>query len=131
MLPPSPRLLLASCVLFAWASCSHAASVSLQWDYAQNPQELAVSFNVYRDSDCLGVYTVIATIAITGPTSQAYIDLDDPSSPLLPAHNYCYQVTAMAADGKESGPSNTVQFSVPLQQSAPNNPTGLRGVVVQ
>ena len=126
MKPPSLCLL----CLLAWVTCAQAASVSLLWDYVQSPVEPAVSFVVYRDADCLGVFTAIATIAITGPASQGYVDVDDPTSPLLPGHNYCYQVTAMAADQKESGPSNGVQFSVPLQQPAPNSPINLRGVTL-
>lgn len=81
---------------------------------------------MYRDNDCLGVYAFLAT---TPRSQQTYTDTGSAPAPLLAGHNYCYIVKAVAADGEESGPSNTVQFQVPLPQ-APNAPTGLRGTVV-
>ena len=121
------RLSLLLICLLAWMTCAQAVSVSLTWDYQDNALEPAVSFNVYRDTDCLGVFTSIGT---TPRNLLTFTDVDDVASPFLDGHRYCYEVTAIGADGKESAPSNGVSFLVPLPQPAPNAPSGLRGVFI-
>lgn len=120
------RTLLTLVLLLLLATHASAVSVSLQWDYDQNPLEPATAFVVYRDPDCLGVFFALATIPYVSQASQAYTD----SGPFLPGHSYCFHVTATAADGRESGPSNTAIFLLPQSQPAPHTPFNLRGTAL-
>jgi fibronectin type 3 domain-containing protein len=103
-------------VLFALASQSYAASVPLVWDYVDEPLNPAVSFMMYRDVNCTGVFTPLASI---NKPAVRYTD-----TTASPGTTYCYKVTAKNAVGGESSASNTLQFSVPIPPV--NSPSNLR-----
>ena len=96
-----------------------AASVKLTWDYTQGATP-ATKFTMYRQLDCTGLFVAVASIPVTTLT---YTD-----STVVAGSTYCWDVTASAATGEESTPSNVVSFRVPFQVPAP--PTNLRGTVM-
>jgi len=98
------------------AASAQAASVSLSWSYTQGADPASV-FNVNRQPGCAGAFAKIVQIPVTQLT---YTD-----SNLAPG-TYCWNITALDAQGGESVPSNTVRFSV---QAQPAPPSGLSGTV--
>ena len=110
------RLLLALLLLCATAHSAMALQVTLSWTYVQGSVS-ATSFVMYRAPGCTGSFAAIGEVA--WPT-VTFVD-----ATVTVGNTYCWQVTAKAASGLESPPSNTV--SLPL--SPPATPTGLSGQV--
>ena len=104
------------CLASAWQA--EAVSVNLAWDYTQGGVP-AVNFNVYKQVGCAGAFTNIASVPVT---TKTYSD-----TAVTEGQTYCWDVTAQAATGKESTPSNVLQFQVPL--STPVSPANLRGTL--
>ena len=101
---------------------AQAASVNLVWDtYVQNPPPgiQATQFVVYRQAGTAAPVKV-ATVPVAQPM---YSD-----AAVVTGQTYTWTVTALAATGEESPPSNAVTFRVPF--NPPATPTGLRGVIV-
>jgi hypothetical protein len=98
-----------------------ATTVTLGWDYTQNPEAQAVGFNVYRQEACAGVFTRM------NPSTLPLTPLTFADSTVNTNFTYCWVVTAVDALDQESDPSNAVQFRV----SAPASPTTLHGTVTQ
>ena len=100
------------------AAAAQAATVNLAWDYIQGPT-LATQFAVYRQAG-----TAAAVKVATVPVAQmTYSDIA-----VVTGQTYTWTVTAIAATGEESPPSNAVTFRVPV--APPATPIGLRGVIV-
>ena len=103
--------------LYALLGLAQAATVLLAWDYnTPNPDAPAATFSIYRQSSCIGPFTVVQT--------QAATQLTWTDTQVTPGLSYCWQVTAVSAAGKESEPSNVLQFQVPQPSPAP--PSNLR-----
>lgn len=108
-------------VMVVMPMVSYGFDVQLEWDYVENPIAPAISFSMYRDVNCAGEWLFLASI----PRSELmYVDRTVESGRV-----YCYQVTAIGTDAKESSASNTVGFQVPLPP--PNAPSNLRWKIVQ
>ena len=96
----------------------YSATVSLQWDYVQGTTS-AVQFIVYRQVN----NGAITKVGIVSVPVQTYTD-----STVLPGTTYTWTVTAIAATGEESAPSNALSFRVPLP--SPASPANLHGTIV-
>ena len=96
-----------------------AASVNLVWDVYIQGSTVATQFFVYRQTGTSPAVKV-ATVPITQPL---YSDVT-----VITGQTYTWTVTAVAATGEESPPSNAVTFRVPV--TPPAAPTGLRGTIV-
>ena len=94
-----------------------ALQVTLAWDDPNNAPGTIAQYVVYRQDQCLGTFLAIGVVA--QPT-MAFTDNN-----VLDGNIYCWQVTAMAATGEESAPSNTARLFL-SQVVAPQN---LRGAV--
>lgn len=108
------NLLVVSSFLFAlWLPFqAHALGVALEWGpYTQNPDAPTVGFNVYRSEGCTSQAVKLTPQPL--PTTQ--LQYEDQQIAVGP--KYCYYVTALSAVGRESRPSNTVQFQVQEPQS--------------
>ena len=102
-------LVLALCLLFLPAACrAHPHRVYLHWNAPAVSPVPVVHYKVYRSTD--------------GREHQACVSCLD--SPLLKdtkytdhlvqsGRTYTYWVTSVSAAGKESGPSNTVDVTIP------------------
>lgn len=98
--------LLALVSLFASAAFAQAAthSVTLNWTDPSNPA--GTNYTVYRAQGLCSGSPVFAKIAAAVST-KTYVDTS------ISPGNWCYQVTATAPQGIESGPSPTALASVP------------------
>jgi fibronectin type 3 domain-containing protein len=79
-------------------------NVSLTWSPSPTPQ--VVSYRVYQSLGVTGAFSP-AIVTNTSPTSATIIGL-------LPNTTYAFQVAAVDADRRESGPSNTITVTTRL-----------------
>ena len=113
-------------MLLLLPTLAHAVGIELLWDYVDGPTP-AVSFSLYRDVGCTGGFLFAASVP---RNTLRCVDLGAPGQPLVAGQRYCYQLTAIGAEGGESDPSNIAEFQVPLPPPRPQRPTNLRGSFV-
>lgn len=119
------RMLWVLWVLLAAAGMVEAAGVRLDWDYTQG-SIAATKFRMYRQPGCAGAFAALTPDIQPVTSTPATYTFQDMS--LVVGQNYCYQVVAVDATGKESGPSKppvTFQVSGVLA-----DPTNLRGTLI-
>jgi len=94
-----------------------ALQVTLAWDDPNNAPGTVTQYVIYRQDQCIGTFLAIGVVA---QSTMAFTDTN-----VLDGNTYCWQVTAMAATGEESAPSNTARLFL-SEVVAPQN---LRGTV--
>lgn len=104
--------------MILYPQLASAAGVNLVWDIYIQGSTLATQFSVYRQTGT-GPAVKVATVPIAQPL---YSDMT-----VVTGQTYTWTVTAVAATGEESPPSNAVTFRVPF--APPAAPTNLRGTV--
>jgi len=102
-------------LLLLWWDAARALQVTLAWDDPTNPPGTVTQYVVYRQDQCLGTFLAIGVVA--APT-MVFTDAN-----VLDGNTYCWQVTAMAATGEESAPSNTARLFL-FQPAPPQNVRG-------
>lgn len=107
------RSLLLTLAMLLGAISSPAQSAQLNWTWnAPGGSDPIVSYNLYQSDPCSSTYVKLAS----NITATSFIQTP------VPAGTSCTYVTAVDADGLESVPSNTFQFSF---AGYPAPPTGL------
>jgi hypothetical protein len=94
-------------VALLWPALAGAATVTLAWDYTDNPERPASGFNLYRQIDCLGDFLPVNGIMLP-LTPRTYTETS-----LSPGTTYCWIVKAVDGTEPDSDPSNTVQVTIP------------------
>lgn len=97
--------------------------VEMEWDYTQGDPattEQATGFRVYQQPDCTGAFVRLDDIVTV--TTRTYT-----ARSLTAGKTYCWQVTALGAQGGESEPSNSISFRV---SNPPAKAINLRGKLV-
>jgi len=96
-------LIVIAFVLGLWV-LADAASITLVWNYSQGAIP-AATFRVYKQPACTGPFTVVQTQAVDLLTWR--------DTQVVVGNTYCWYVTAVAATGEESTPSNVLMFPGP------------------
>lgn len=99
-------------------------TVVLTWT-APTGTPAAVSYNVYRATGACASGLTFAKLNTTAITTTTFTDS---SAALTPNATFCYQATAVGANGVESLPSNQAAATIP---GPPGAPTGLTVTSVQ
>lgn len=116
------------CVILLLSSrinLSFASNVFMEWtgNYSENPQG---TWKISKSNGCSGSYTTVQTQGVgnpvacqEGPNIGQVTCANWTDTNVISGQTYCWIVIGVDVNGKESTPSNVLQFQVPQESTVP------------